>query len=99
MIMIPETIMLRCIDSCLETSRYYASKGNRPLADWWDDRAKLFAHRLVTKSEGKPKSTYAHMNLLQAKGRLSLSFNETIAGTRQGSGRVQVFRLRPPIIG
>jgi hypothetical protein len=50
MTMIPETVMLRCIDSCLETSRYYASKGNRPLADWWDDRAKIFADRLVTKS-------------------------------------------------
>jgi hypothetical protein len=48
--MIPESIMLRCIANCLETSRYYASKGNRPLADWWDDRAKVFAHRLATGS-------------------------------------------------
>jgi hypothetical protein len=48
MTMIPETVMLRCIDSCLETSRYY--KGNRPLADWWDDHAKMFADRLATKS-------------------------------------------------
>jgi hypothetical protein len=48
--MLPETVMLRCIDSCLETSRYYASKGNRLLADWWDDRVKMFAHRLTTKS-------------------------------------------------
>jgi hypothetical protein len=30
---IPESIMLRCIANCLETSQYYASKGNRPLAD------------------------------------------------------------------
>jgi hypothetical protein len=48
--MIPEAVMLRCIDSCLETSRYYASKGNRPLAEWRDDRAKMFAHKLATKS-------------------------------------------------
>jgi hypothetical protein len=40
--------MLRCIANCLETSRHHASKGNRPLADWWHDRAKLFAHRLAT---------------------------------------------------
>jgi hypothetical protein len=49
-VMIPETVLVRCIANCLETSRYYASKGNRPLADWWDDRAKVFAHRLATKS-------------------------------------------------
>jgi hypothetical protein len=48
--MIPESIMLRCIANCLETSRYYASKGNRPLADWWHDRARAFAYRLVTES-------------------------------------------------
>jgi len=47
--MIPETVMLRCIANCLETSRYYASKGNRPLADWWHDRAKAFAHGLASK--------------------------------------------------
>jgi hypothetical protein len=47
--MISETVILRCIDSCLETSGFYASKGNRPLADWWDNRAKVFAHRLETK--------------------------------------------------
>ena len=45
--MIPKSIMLRCIANYLETSRYYASKGNRPLADWWHDRAKVFAHRLA----------------------------------------------------
>jgi hypothetical protein len=48
--MIPESIMLRCIANCLETSRYYASKGNRPLADWWDGRAKVFAQRLASES-------------------------------------------------
>ncbi len=48
--MIPEFIMLRCIANCLETSRYYASKGNRPLADWWHDRAKVFAQRPATES-------------------------------------------------
>ena len=42
--------LLRCIANCLETSRYYASKGNRPLADWWHDRAEAFAHRLASKS-------------------------------------------------
>jgi hypothetical protein len=46
--MIPESIMLRCIANCLETSRHHASKGNRPLANWWHDRAKLFARRLAT---------------------------------------------------
>src|SRR5215470_10009510 len=51
--MIPATVLVRCIANCLETSRYYASKGNRPLADWWDDRAKVFAHRLATKSYRK----------------------------------------------
>jgi hypothetical protein len=30
----------------LETSRYYASKGNRPLAEWWRERAEVFSHRL-----------------------------------------------------
>jgi hypothetical protein len=29
--MIPASIMLRCIANCLETSRYYVSKGNRPV--------------------------------------------------------------------
>jgi hypothetical protein len=46
--MITESIMLRCIANCLETSRYYASKGNHPLTDWWHDRAKVFAHRLAS---------------------------------------------------
>jgi len=48
--MIPESIMLRCTANCLETSRYYASKSNRPLADWWHDRAKVFAQRPATES-------------------------------------------------
>jgi hypothetical protein len=48
--MIAKSIMLRCIANCLETSRYHSSKGNRPLADWWHDRAKAFAHRLATES-------------------------------------------------
>jgi hypothetical protein len=39
--------MLRCIANCLETSRYYASKSNRPDADWWHARAEVFAQRLV----------------------------------------------------
>jgi hypothetical protein len=45
--MIPEPVLVRCIANCLETSRYYANKGNRPLADWWGDRAKVFACRLA----------------------------------------------------
>jgi hypothetical protein len=48
--MIPDAVMLRCIANCLETSQYYASKGNSSLAAWWDDRAKLLAHRLATKT-------------------------------------------------
>jgi hypothetical protein len=51
--MIAESIMLRCIANCLETSRCYASKGNRPLADWWHDRAKVFAHKLVSPPNDK----------------------------------------------
>ena len=51
--MIAESIALRCIANCLETSRYYASKGNRPLADWWHDRAKVFAHRLASPPNDK----------------------------------------------
>jgi hypothetical protein len=49
--MIAESIMLRCIANCLETSRYYASKGNRPLAD--HDRAKVFANRLTSPPNDK----------------------------------------------
>ena len=49
--MMPETVLVRCIANCLETSRYYASKGNRPLADWWDDRAKAFAYRLANEAK------------------------------------------------
>jgi len=48
--MISESIMLRCIANCLETSRYYARKGDGPLADWWHDRAGAFAHRLASES-------------------------------------------------
>lgn len=44
--MIADSTTLRCIANCLETSRYYAGKGNRQLADWWHDRAKVFAQRL-----------------------------------------------------
>jgi hypothetical protein len=51
--MIAESIMLRCIANCLETSRYYASKGNRPLAGWWHNRAKVFAHRLASPRNDK----------------------------------------------
>jgi hypothetical protein len=29
-----------------ETSKYYGDKGDRPLADWWHDRADLYADRL-----------------------------------------------------
>jgi hypothetical protein len=48
--MIPDSVMLRCIANCLETSQYYASKGNRLLADWWHDRAEAFADKLSNKS-------------------------------------------------
>jgi hypothetical protein len=39
--------LLRCIASCLETSQYYVGKGNRASADWWHDRANLYADRLA----------------------------------------------------
>jgi hypothetical protein len=48
--MLSESIVLRCVANCLETSQYYASKGNRPLAEWWHDRAKTFAQRLASES-------------------------------------------------
>ena len=60
--MIPETVILRCIANCRNTSRYYASKGNRPLADWWDDRAKMFAHRR-DQILGIPPSSTTTLNL------------------------------------
>jgi hypothetical protein len=44
--MISESVVLRCIASCLETSEYYVGRGNRPLADWWHDRADIYADRL-----------------------------------------------------
>jgi hypothetical protein len=48
---ISETVVLRCIANCLETSQFYAGKGNRALADWWHDRADMFADRLETYRE------------------------------------------------
>lgn len=44
---ISESTLLRCITNCLETSSFYARKGNRPLADWWHDRADMYADRLT----------------------------------------------------
>jgi hypothetical protein len=46
--MISESIVLRCIASCLETSQYHVGKGNRPLAKWWHDRADMYVDRLPT---------------------------------------------------
>jgi len=57
--MIPETIMLRCIANCLETSRYHASKNNRPDADWWHGRAEAFAQRLVDAPAPKTLSVWS----------------------------------------
>jgi hypothetical protein len=48
---IPESVVLRCIANCLETSQFYAGKGNRALADWWHDRADMYADRLTTYRE------------------------------------------------
>ena len=45
--MIPESDLLRCIANCLETSQYYVGKGNRLSADWWHDRANMYADRLA----------------------------------------------------
>ena len=45
---ISESAVLRCIANCLETSYFYARKGNRPLADWWHDRADMYAEQLAT---------------------------------------------------
>jgi len=48
---IPESVVLRCIANCLETSQFHAGKGNRALADWWHDRADMYADRLATYRE------------------------------------------------
>jgi hypothetical protein len=45
--MISESVMLRCIANCLETSRYYVGTGNRASADWWHDRANMYTDRLA----------------------------------------------------
>jgi hypothetical protein len=33
----------------METSQYYAGKGNRASADWWHDRANLYVGRLAAR--------------------------------------------------
>jgi hypothetical protein len=45
--MISESVMLRCIANCLETSEYHVGKGNRASANWWHDRANMYADRLA----------------------------------------------------
>jgi hypothetical protein len=44
---LPESVVLRCVASCVETSEYYAGKGNHSLAGWWFDRAEMCADRLT----------------------------------------------------
>lgn len=46
--MISESVVLRCIANCLETSQFYAAKGNRARAGWWHGRADMYADRLAT---------------------------------------------------
>jgi len=48
---ISESVVLRCIANCLETSQFHVGKGNRALADWWHDRADMYADRLATYRE------------------------------------------------
>jgi hypothetical protein len=45
--MISESTLLRCIANCLETSQFYVGKGDRASADWWHDRANMFADGLA----------------------------------------------------
>jgi hypothetical protein len=45
--MISESTMLRCIANCLETSEFYVGKGDRASADWWHNRANMYAARLA----------------------------------------------------
>jgi hypothetical protein len=45
--MMSESVLLRCIANCLETSQYYVGKGNRASADWWHDRADMYTDRLA----------------------------------------------------
>jgi hypothetical protein len=75
--MIPEPIMLRCIANCLETSRYYASKGNRPLADWWHDRAKVFApqpnDRILAPSRPRKRSQFGPTSGIEETSRSELT--------------------------
>jgi hypothetical protein len=58
--MLSESIMLRCIASCLETSQYYVGTGNRPLADWWHDRANMYADRLAADREAAKLAPQGH---------------------------------------
>jgi hypothetical protein len=44
---IPESVVLRRIANCLETSQFHTGEGNRALANWWHDRADMYADRLT----------------------------------------------------
>jgi hypothetical protein len=57
--MIPESHMLRCIANCLETSQYYVAMGNRSSADWWHDRANMYADRLAAYRKAGAVKTHA----------------------------------------
>jgi hypothetical protein len=57
---IPKSVVLRCIANYLETSEFYAGKGNRALADWWHDRAEIYAERIATYRELSQLTTQRH---------------------------------------
>jgi hypothetical protein len=42
------------------TSEFYAGKGNRALADWWHDRAEIYAERIATYRELSQLTTQRH---------------------------------------
>ena len=42
-----ETIYLACIRSALLTAEHYVKKQNRPMAEWWFDRADYETQRLA----------------------------------------------------
>ena len=42
-----ETILLACIRSALLTADHYVKKQNRPMAEWWFDRADYETERLA----------------------------------------------------
>jgi hypothetical protein len=63
---LPESVMLRCIANRLETSQFYAGKGNRALADWWHDRADMYSACDLSRAQ-RADNTTGHYTELKTK--------------------------------